>query len=310
MKKHRKRLVILSSMLLSLILIVGLGYIFRQPLLNQAQRLLTAQTIPFHWVVDPNKVENGLNVPAVDLSVSQMDDVKKDALKLVSNIDENFSGHQSDFMFLTAAQRKQLDRWVHDKPHQYIYSITPVAFGKIANQNYLVLSANRYDDTKTIVSYRYRIFYNAKFQIDPKKTEHVATVKHENPPKFLFADASVGTDGISTATNFIERIKNELGNSNTYTNSTKLTQFRGLAQELNLNVHSAKALQRYLQVSDTDFQNTVITGYELTDVPRVTRFFIVSGTNKQKTYFTLTYDRTQEGFTDFQNGIVNADKQK
>ncbi|MFD1671994.1 hypothetical protein ACFQ5M_07800 [Agrilactobacillus yilanensis] len=310
MKKHRKLILILSTIFLSLVLILSLGYAFRRPILKQAQHFLTAQTIPFNWVVDPDKVENGLEVPAVDLSVSQMDTVKKNALKLVTNLNDNFSGKQSDYLFLTTKQAKQLDDWVHDKPHQYIYSITPVSFGKNARGNYVLVSANRYDDTKTIVSYRYRVFYTKNLIVKPNKTQYVATVKNNVPPKFLFEDASVGTDGISTATNFTERIKNALGDGNTYTANSSLKQFKGLAQEMNLSVASAQALQKYLKVSDTDFQNTVITGYELTDVPRVTRFFIVSGTNKQKAYFTLTYDRTQEGFISFEEGIQDATTQK
>ncbi|MCD2255923.1 hypothetical protein ACNAN0_12280 [Agrilactobacillus fermenti] len=309
MKKHRKLFRILGIIFGSLIIIIGLLFAFRRPLLNHAQKFLTAQTIPFNWIVDPNHVANGLDVPEVNLSVTQMDDVKKDALKVVDNINNDFSVAKQNYTFLTGKQARQLDRWVHSKPHQYIYSFTPVAFGRTNTGNYVLVSANRYDDTTTIVSYRYRVYYNAQNAIT--KTVYMSTVKHNTPPKFVFAQAPVGTDGVSTATNFTERIKNILSKSSAFDNNNgKLAQYRGLAEQLNLATDSAPALQKYLQVSNTDFQNTAIIGYELTDVPRVTRFFLVSGTNRHKTYFTLTYDRDQEGFTKFQRGLINANEQK
>lgn len=311
LKKHRKGIIILSSILIILALIVGLGYKFRKPILNHTQKFLTAQTIPFHWLVNPNHVENSLDVPAANLSVSQMDTVKKNALKVVTNLNQNFSVENPSYLFLTEKQARRLEQWVHTKPHQYIHNFTPVAFGKTAKGNYVLISANRYDDTKTVTSYRYRVYYNKKLTPLPAKTVYIGQVRNNVPPKFVFAKVSVGTDGISTATNFTERIKNSLGKSSAYDNGNgSLKQFQNLAQELNLSTASAKPLQRYLKVSNTDFQNTVITGYELTDVPRVTRFFLVSGTNQKKSYFTLTYDRTQEGFTAFQDGYVNANQQK
>ncbi len=310
LKKKHKRLIILSTVFIIVALCGGFGYFFRQPLAENTQHFLTQQTIPFHLVVDPKQEQHRLTIPAVDLSVSQMNDVQKNALGVVAKLNQDFATSQQNFDFLTAKQTHQLKQWVHDKPHQYIANFTPVAFGKNAQGDYVLLSANRYEDSKRIKSYRYRVFYDKNLAPIREKTQYVATTSHTAPPKFVFENVPVGQDGVSTAMNYLERLKNSLGKSSAFNGgNASSAQFRGLATELNLDTKSGAALAAYLKASDTDFKNTVITGYELTDQPRLTRFFLVSGTNQHPETFTLTYDRTQAGFTQFRVGRISADRQ-
>ncbi|UQS84315.1 hypothetical protein [Bombilactobacillus thymidiniphilus] len=298
MKKIRfKKSCLIASLILIILAITG--YYNRNMLIQRSSDWLAEQTIPFNWLVSPqslNKTKHQKGLALNELNTKNY----TDQLNNIDHILNGFHQAKQNCNFLSQKQNKQLQNWVQKKPHRYLYSVTPVTLGKDLHGNYVVVSANRYDDTKNIVSYRYRVYFQNNKVL---YSQFIGQYHNNHPPKFIAWSNNLGDSGISKTPNFIEQINSVLINSGITTKtSTATSEYKQLARNLGLHTTSTKALAQYAKQNGADANNSVIITYEFSDVPRETRFLLKQWNNNRSYYYTLIYDRNQNKFIDFQVG--------
>ncbi|MBA1433746.1 hypothetical protein [Bombilactobacillus bombi] len=298
MNKLKKHVALLSTVLILLITLTTVYY-SRKPLLQATSNWLTAQTIPFNWLVNPQKVNKNIHPHAITLNEIDNQEYQTE-LAHVDTLIHSFNRQKQKSTWLSPAQFHQLQGWVHQKPHRYIYSVTPLLIGYDHQGKYTVLSANRYDDTKQIRSYRYQVYFR---QHQVLKTSYLGSTSNNKAPKFIGFTNKLGNSGISKAPNFLDNINTTLTNSDIINQPNASTQqYSQLGKNIGLSTHSGAALQRYAQMGTANQKNSAIIGYEISDVPRET-FFFITQINKEKTYYyTLIYNRNQNRFIAFEQG--------
>ncbi|AXX65311.1 hypothetical protein DS830_07380 [Bombilactobacillus bombi] len=297
MKKTKKRIIFLSTILIVCISLFTIYY-NRKPLLKATSNWLTAQTIPFNLLVNPNKINKSIHPHAIALN--EIDNQKyQEDLTEIDNLINSFNRHQQKFSWLSPTQTKKLQKRIKQKPHRYISSITPLLLGQDRTGQYTVLSINCYDDTTQIRSYRYRVYFRNHRSV---KSHYLKTTTNTKPPKFIGFTNTLGVSGITKAPNFIDTINSTLTNSDVANQPNASShQYSQLGKNIGLK-NSGSALQQYALNSDANYKNSAITGYEISDVPRETKFFITQINKETKHYYTLIYNRNQGNFTGFQTG--------
>jgi len=61
--------------------------------------------------------------------------------------------------------------------------------------------------------------------------------------------------------------------------------------------------------SNSRVSNFSIIGYQVSDVPRYTRFYLKQLSKDNSFYYTLTYSRNSGRFINLQKGIITTDNQ-
>ncbi len=300
-KKYIKWLV-----LLGLVIIIGAAYGFNvYNIKNKTVDKISSLTIPFSLIVNPKNIDEGITPKSISLKTGDMEKTKLKAISLVSKINDDYQ-NTKQLDFLSSDQEKSLLKKVHKKSHRYIYQMTLLNFGRDSHGNYITVSCNRYDDTKNIVSYRYRLYY---------KDDNITSAKYLNtksnkfPPKYVIEDTELGNSGIDQAKSFMERVKTTIINSNlTMTNATDPGDFNQLSLNLGLNPDdSNNGLYNLARNSNSRVTNFGIVGYQLSDVPRYSRIYLKQQTKDTSYYYTLTFNRNSSKFVKFQRGIISTD---
>ncbi len=262
-------------------------------------------TIPFSLIVNPKNVDEGIAPKSISLKTGDMEKTKLKAISLVSTINDDYQ-NTKELDFLSSDQEKALLKRVHKEPHRYIYKMTLLNFGRDNNGNYITVSCNRYDDTKNIVSYRYRLYYKDN---NITSAKYLNTKSNKFPPKYVIEDTELGASGIDQAKPFMERIKTTIINSNlTMANATDPGDFNQLSINLGLNPDdSNNGLYNLAKNSNSRVTNFGIVGYQLSDVPRYSRIYLKQQTKDTSYYYTLTFNRNSNKFVKFQRGIISTD---
>ncbi|MCI1849494.1 hypothetical protein [Schleiferilactobacillus harbinensis] len=293
---------------LAIILILGtVGFVRRTQIAAGLSNWLTQQTIPFNWVVSPDAAAAQETVKGVSLDGNDAKQ-RASALAAFSEAQQRFIvADQNYTTFLAPAEAKRLKKWVTDKPYQYISDLTLLGYGRDTQGDFLYLSANRYQDTPTIWSYRYRIYYQGDRLLS---SYYAGRFEDTVQPQFIAPKVGLGTPGNATAVNFLTQIKNGLSRADLYEKINDRSLFVGIARQLGLDDASAAGLQEYLRRSNGKFNNSAITGYTITDAPRVTRFSLVVKKAGTRYPLTLSFDRNKSKFTQLRMGNVNPGNQK
>ncbi|WP_125588510.1 hypothetical protein [Companilactobacillus jidongensis] len=305
MKKLNKKY-IKWFVLLGLIILVGIAYGFNiYNIKNKTVDKISSMTIPFSLIVNPKNVDEGIAPKSISLKTGDMEKTKLRAISLVSTINDNYQ-NTKELDFLSSEQEKSLLKKVDKEPHRYIYKMTLLNFGRDNNGNYITVSCNRYDDTKNIVSYRYRLYYKDN---NITSAKYLNTKSNKFPPKYVIEDTELGTSGIDQAKPFMERIKTTIINSNlTMANATDPGNFNQLSINLGLNPDdSNNGLYNLAKNSNSRVTNFGIVGYQLSDVPRYSRIYLKQQTKDTSYYYTLTFNRNSNKFVKFQRGIISTD---
>jgi hypothetical protein len=262
-------------------------------------------TIPFSLIVNPKNIDEDIAPKAISLNEGDMTKAKQDAINLVSTINDDYD-NTKELSFLSNEQEKSLLKKVHNKPHRYIAKMTLLNFGKDINGKYITISCNRYDDTKTIVSYRYRLYYKGD---SIKSAKYLNTKSNKYPPKFVLDDIAMGKAGIDQAKSFMQRLKTAIINSNlTATNANEPGNFNQISINLGLNPDKSNiGLFTLAKNSNSRVSNSSIVGYQISDVPRYTRIYIKQLSKDNSYYYTLTFNRNSSRFVNFQRGIISTD---
>ncbi|APX71593.1 hypothetical protein M5C72_00085 [Companilactobacillus allii] len=305
MKKLNKKY-IKWFILLGLVLIVVITYGFNiYNIKNKTVDKISSLTIPFSLIVNPKNIDDGLTPKSISLKTGDMEKTKEKAIGLVATINEEYENNKS-LDFLSTDQKKSLIKRINKKSHRYIFKMTLLNFGRDTHGNYITISCNRYDDTKNIVSYRYRLYYSGE---DITSAKYLNTKTNLYPPKYVLADVELGSSGIDQAKSFIQRVKTTIINSNlTMTNATDPGDFNQLSLNLGLDAdNSNNGLYNLARNSNSRVTNFGIVGYQLSDVPRYSRIYLKQQTKNKIYYYTLTYDRNNNKFIQFQRGIISTD---
>lgn len=305
MKKLNKKY-IKWFVLLGLIIIIGITYGFNiYNIKDKTVDKISSMTIPFSLIVNPKNIDEGITPKSISLKTGDMEKTKLKAISLVSKINEDYK-NTKQLDFLSSDQEKELLKKVHKKSHRYIYQMTLLNFGRDNHGNYITISCNRYDDTKNIVSYRYRLYYKGD---DITSAKYLNTKSNKFPPKYVVEDTELGESGIDQAKSFMERVKTTIINSNlTMTNATDPGDFNQLSINLGLNPDdSNNGLYNLARNSNSRVTNFGIVGYQLSDVPRYSRVYLKQQTKDTSYYYTLTFNRNSSKFVKFQRGIISTD---
>lgn len=266
---------------------------------------IASMTIPFSLIVNPKNIDEDIAPKAISLKDGDMSQAKEKALNLVASINDDYD-NTKELSFLSEDQEKSLLNKIKQKPHRYISSITLLNFGKDIHGKYITVSLNRYDDTKTIVSYRYRLYYKGD---SIRSAKYLNQKSNKYPPKFVLDGIELGKPGTDQAKAFMQRIKTAIINSNlTATNATDPGNFNQISINLGLNPDKSNSgLYSLAKNSNSRVSNSSIVGYQITDVPRYTRLY-VKQLNRDKTYYyTLTFSRNSGRFINFQKGTITTD---
>ena len=305
MKKLNKKY-IKWFVLLGLILIIGITYGFNiYNIKDKTVNKIASMTIPFSLIVNPKNVDEGLTPKSISLKTGNMEHTKEKAIGLVSTINNNYETTK-ELDFLSSDQKKALMKKVNKKSHRYIFKMTLLNFGRDSHGKYITVSCNRYDDTKNIVSYRYRLYYNGN---DIVSAKYLNTKNNLYPPKYVIENTELGNSGIDQAKSFMQRIKTTIINSNlTMTNATDPGDFNQLSLNLGLDPdNSNNGLYNLARNSNSRVTNFGIVGYQLSDVPRYSRIYLKQQTKDTSYYYTLTYNRNSNKFIRFQRGVISTD---
>lgn len=292
--------------LLGLVLIVAISYGFNiYNIKNKTVDKISGMTIPFSLIVNPKNVDEGLTPKSISLKIGDMEKTKNNAIGLVADINDKYENDKT-LDFLSTDQRKSLTEKLNKKSHQYIFKMTLLNFGRDSHGKYITISCNRYDDTKNIVSYRYRLYYSGN---DITSAKYLNTKTNLYPPKYVLEDVELGNSGIDQAKSFMQRVKTTIINSNlTMTNATDPGDFNQLALNLGLDSdNSNNGLYTLARNSNSRVTNFGIVGYQLSDVPRYSRIYLKQQTQNKNYYYTLTYNRNSNKFIQFQRGIISTD---
>ncbi|ERL65370.1 hypothetical protein [Schleiferilactobacillus shenzhenensis] len=308
MSKKAKRRILRWSIVLIVLIVIGVfGFVRRTEIANGLSTWLTKQTIPFNLVVSPDAAAAQETVKGVDLDGN--DSKRRNAAVAAFTVaQQRFSvADQNYTTFLSPTEAKRLKKWVNDKPYQYISDLTMLGYGRDTQGSFLYLSANRYQDTPAIWSYRYRIYYRG----DQLLSSYFAgRFQGTVQPQFIVPKVGLGTPGNATAVNFLTQIKNGLGRADLYEKINDRSLFVGIARQLGLDDASAAGLQMYLRRSNGKFNNSAITSYVVTDAPRVTRFTLVVKKEGKRQPLTLVFDRNKSKFTQLRVGDQNPGNQR
>lgn len=287
---------------LLIIIIVGVIYSFnffdsRTKTVNAISQI----TIPFSLIVDPNNVDRGVTPKGINTDVKNSESEKERVINMVEDMNQSFKENHKLY-FLSKDQQTELNKKVKKQPHQYIYSISLLNFGRDHSGKYFTISCNQYNDTKTIVSYRYILHYQ-KEQI--KTSKYVGKKSNKYPPEFLIKDVKVGKDGIKDSKSFTQELRTAIINSGLISNQNAIPgDFNQIA--INIGLDGDKSNQGLYQLAkhaNSRLTNFAITGYEVSDVPRYSRIFIKQIDDDHSYYYTLTYNRNTAKFTHLQTGI-------
>lgn len=285
-----------------IIFILAIVYSFN--LFNSRTKTINAIsqiTIPFSLIVDPNNVDRGVTPKAISTNVSNIESEKKKVLSMIDGMNESYKENHKLY-FLSKQQQQELNDKVKKQSHQYIYSITLLNLGKDHSGKYFTISCNQYNDTKTIVSYRYILHY----QKDHIKTsKYVGKKSNKYPPEFLIKDINVGQDGIKGSKSFTQELRTAIINSGLISNQNAIPgDFNQIAINIGLDGDkSNKGLYQLAKHANSRLTNFAITGYEISDVPRYSRIFIKQINNENSYYYTLTYNRNSSKYVSLQSGI-------
>lgn len=304
LKKHLKLLI----SLLILILII-LTYTFNWgSIKTKTVNKISSLTIPFSLIVNPKNIDQGITPKSIKLNDKDFEADKTQSIDLINTINSNYKATK-DFNFLTEKQSKTLNDKIKKQSHQYIHDVTLLNFGKNRKGKYLTISLNQYNDTKKIVSYRYRL-YHKKNEIFSVK--YLKQTSNTYPPRFVIPDVKVGETGINNSKNFMQRLKTALINSNlTMNNAVEPGNFNQIAINLGLDPDkSNNGLFKLAKNANSRVTNYGIVGYEISDVPRYSRVYIKELNKDNHYYYTLTYSRNSKKFVSFQNGIISTDNKK
>jgi len=262
-------------------------------------------TIPFSLIVNPKNIDEDIAPKAIDLNDGDMTKAKQQALNLVDTINDDYD-NTKELSFLSNDQEKTLLDKVNKKSHRYIFKMTLLNFGKDTHGKYITVSCNRYDDTKTIVSYRYRLYHKGDSITSAK---YITTTSNKYPPKYVLKDIELGKDGVNQSKAFMQRLKTAIINSNlTATNANEPGNFNQISINLGLNPDKSNSgLFMLARNSNSRVSNSSIVGYQISDVPRYTRVYIKQLSKDNSFYYTLTYSRNSGRFINFQRGIISTD---
>lgn len=264
-------------------------------------------TIPFSLIVNPKNIDQDIAPKSVDINDGDMSKAKQHALSLISTINEDYD-NTKELSFLSNDQEKSLLKKVHQQPHRYIAKMTLLNFGKDNHGKYITISCNRYDDTKSIVSYRYRLYYKGD---SIRSAKYLTTKTNKYPPRYVIDGIELGTSGNDQAKAFMQRLKTAIINSNlTATNASEPGNFNQISINLGLNPDKSNiGLYNLAKNSNSRVSNSSIVGYQISDVPRYTRVYVKQLSKDNSYYYTLTYSRNSGRFINFQKGIVATDNQ-
>lgn len=300
-KKYTKWIIILL-----LLVIIGSAYALNLgKIKDKTVDGIASISIPFSLIVNPHNIDEDIAPKAIDIDDGDMTKVKQEAVNLVSTINDDYD-NTKELSFLSNDQEKALLKRVHAKPHRYIAKMTLLNFGKDATGKYITISCNRYDDTKTIVSYRYRLYYKGD---TIKSAKYLNTKSNKYPPKFVLQDIALGKSGNDEAKAFLQRLKTAIINSNlTATNANEPGNFNQISINLGLNPdNSNNGLYALAKNSNARISNSSIIGYQISDVPRYTRVYIKQLSKDNSYYYTLTFSRNSGRFINFQKGLISTD---
>ncbi|MQS77357.1 hypothetical protein FHL06_13660 [Lactobacillus halodurans] len=305
MKKLNKKYIKWIVILLLFIIIVSSYALNLGKIKDKTINGIAQITIPFSLIVNPKNIDEDIAPKAISLNEGDMTKAKQDAINLVSTINDDYD-NTKELSFLSNEQEKSLLKKVHNKPHRYISKMTLLNFGKDINGKYITISCNRYDDTKTIVSYRYRLYYKGD---SIKSAKYLNTKSNKYPPKFVLDDIAMGKAGIDQAKSFMQRLKTAIINSNlTATNANEPGNFNQISINLGLNPDKSNiGLFTLAKNSNSRVSNSSIVGYQISDVPRYTRIYIKQLSKDNSYYYTLTFNRNSSRFVNFQRGIISTD---
>ena len=264
-------------------------------------------TIPFSLIVNPNNIDEDIAPKSISLDDGDMSKAKQQALNIVSTINDEYNS-TDQLSFLSNDQEKELLNKVHKVSHRYIFKMTLLNFGKDNHGKYVTISCNRYDDTKNIVSYRYRLYHKGDSITSAK---YLNSKNNKYPPMYVLENIELGKAGLDQAKPFMQRIKAAIINSNlTATNATDPGNFNQISLNLGLNPdNSNMGLFVLAKNSNSRVSNYGIIGYQVSDVPRYTRFYLKQKSRNDSLYYTLTYSRNSDRFVNFQKGIISTDTQ-
>ncbi|WP_125772118.1 hypothetical protein [Companilactobacillus furfuricola] len=292
------------SWIIALIILVILAIVYSFNIFNSRTKTVNAIsqiTIPFSLIVNPNNVDRGVTPDGINTNVKNIESEKKNVISMVEGINQNYKDNHKLY-FLSKQQQKELNDKVKKQPHQYIFSITLLNFGKDHSGKYFTISCNQYNDTKTIVSYRYILHYQ-KEQITTSR--YVGKKSNKYPPDFLIKDIEVGKDGIKDSKSFTQQLRTAIINSGLISNQNAIPgDFNQIAINIGLDGDdSNKGLYQLAKHANSRLTNFAITGYEISDVPRYSRIFIKQINNDNNYYYTLTYNRNSKKYMSLQAGI-------
>ena len=301
-KKFFKTLVTTIIICLCLFII----YYNRHLLVRNTSNWLSERTIPFNLLVSPHHVEKSIHPQALTLNEVNNQQYHNE-LKTMNILINSSNRHHQKIAWLSSAQNRQLKARIQKKSHRYFYSITPLVIGQNRQGKYTILSVNCREDTKQIQSYRYQIYYNHQ---RARKVLYLRSTHNNKPPKFIGFTNNLGTSGIVKAPNFIDTINQTLNNSDiTNRPDASVKQYSQLGKNIGLDPNSGSALQRYALNTNADQKNSAITGYEFSDVPRETKFYLTQINKEQTFYYTLIYNRNNNRFTGLRLGRQSAAQQ-
>ncbi|MQS76604.1 hypothetical protein [Companilactobacillus halodurans] len=305
MKKLNKKYIKWIIILLLVVIIVSAYALNLGKIKDKTVDHIAQLTIPFSLIVNPKNIDEDIAPKSITLKNSDMDKDKQKALDLINTLNDDYN-NTKDLSFLSNDQEKALSKKVHKKSHRYIANLTLLNFGKDTHGKYITISCNRYDDTKNIVGYRYRLYYQDD-SITSAKYLNQKTNKY--PAKYVLDDIAMGKDGTSQANAFMQRLKTAIINSNlTATNANDPGNFNQISLNLGLNPDKSDVgLFTLAKNSNSRVSNSSIVGYQLSDVPRYTRVYIKQLSKNDSYFYTLTFSRNSGRFINFQRGIISTD---
>lgn len=305
MKKLNKKYIKWIIVLLLLVMIVTSYALNLGKIKDKTINGIAQITIPFSLIVNPKNIDEDIAPKSISLKDGDMTKAKQKALNLVDTINDDYD-NTKELSFLSNDQEKALLKRVHKEPHRYIANMTLLNLGKDINGKYITISCNRYDDTKNIVSYRYRLYYRGD---SIRSARYLNSKSNKYPPKFIIKDIELGKPGTDQATAFMQRLKTAIINSNlTATNANEPGNFNQIAINLGLNPDKSNSgLFTLAQNSNSRVSNSSIVGYQVSDVPRYTRVYVKQLSKHNTYYYTLTFSRNSGRFINFQNGLISTD---
>lgn len=307
LKKLNKKYIKWLVILLLLIMIILSYALNLGKIKDKTVDALAQITIPFSLIVNPKNIDEDIAPKGISLNDGDMSQKKQQAINLVSKLNDDY--HNTDELsFLSNDQEKALLKKVHQKPHRYITNLTLLNFGRDTHGKYITVSCNRYDDTKNIVSYRYRLYY---------KNDSVTSAKYLNkknkqyPPQYVLDNVTLGKAGVDSAQNFLQRLKTAIINSNlTATSAVDPGNFNQISINLGLDPDKSNTgLYQLAKNSNSRVSNFSVIGYQISDVPRYSRFYLKQLSKDKSYYYTLTYSRNSSRFINFQKGLISTDEQ-